>query len=337
MRALIHRNKTWRALAGEFGIRSRDQLTADLSFVVKRFFRQEQFHVGLSSAGLVRPDLSLPAYDGRIPDGGVSPIYNFFDRTGGGKGFHTSVTRRHARDWRGGRLSYDEHDGTDFVCPPGTPVVVSAPGVLVAVRDTWLRGGITAMVDHGDGIVTHYTHLSLVLAQVGTSLARGEVVGLSGVSGLDLVLFFPWVPPHVHYMVWDCGRPVDPFAAPGEEPRCEWLKRNEPTSSGALPGERVPSIADVDNTVDEQALDKLMGQCASDPLKRELDSTGTLAGKAAICEDTLHHAPSQWRASGTRLRRPDVGSAKTALTLPLARGLYDRALPIDRWWTRPRG
>ena len=41
---------------------------------------------------------------------------------GRGTSYEVTVTRRRMRDWRGGRLSYDEHDGTDFVCPPGSPL-----------------------------------------------------------------------------------------------------------------------------------------------------------------------------------------------------------------------
>ena len=94
----------------------------------------------------------MPAYRGLVPEDGRAPIFNLFDRVGGGWSFTQRVTRRAVRDYRGGRLSYDEHDGTDFVCPVGTPLVAAAPGQVVLIRDRWLRGGLTIAVDHGENL-----------------------------------------------------------------------------------------------------------------------------------------------------------------------------------------
>lgn len=153
------------------------QVARDLRTVLSHLPSRDRFAFGLSSAGFFRPDLSLPAYAGFIPTNGISPIYHFFDRVGGGTGYCSTVTRDRARDYRGGRLTYDEHDGTDFVCPPGTPLACAAPGVLVATLDRWLRGGLTACVDHGHGVVTQYTHLTAVSAEIGQPLRRGRPWG----------------------------------------------------------------------------------------------------------------------------------------------------------------
>ena len=64
-------------------------------------------------------------------------------------------------------------------------------------RDNWLRGGLTLCIDHGEGVVTQYTHLTSVICEPGQRVERGERIALSGVSGLDMTQFFPWVPPHV--------------------------------------------------------------------------------------------------------------------------------------------
>src|SRR5207248_2581223 len=139
------------------------------------------------------------------------------------------------------RLTYDEHDGTDFVCPPGMPLASAAPGVVVAVRDVFLRGGLTVIVDHGAGVVTQYTHCSKVIAEVGQPLLRGEVVALSGTSGIDMLSGFPWVAPHVHFMVWVRGRPVDPFVLRGERDRAgTWLHANDPRPSAPLADDPAP-------------------------------------------------------------------------------------------------
>src|SRR4051812_36996320 len=115
-------------LVERFGIRSRQQVFRDVRAVLRHLPRGDRYTFNVASASLLRPDLSLPAYAGFLPEDGISPIFNFFDRHGGAHDFRSTVTRSAAlRDWRGGRLSYDEHDGTDFVCPPGTPLVAAAP------------------------------------------------------------------------------------------------------------------------------------------------------------------------------------------------------------------
>ena len=51
-------------------------------------------------------------------------------------------------------------------------------------------------------------------------------MALSGYSGLDGFLMFPWSVPHVHFNVWLNGVYTDPFAAPGETSL--WLDGNAP-------------------------------------------------------------------------------------------------------------
>jgi murein DD-endopeptidase MepM/ murein hydrolase activator NlpD len=323
-------------LLDRFGIRSAEQVRRDLKTVLVHVWRGDRYRFGLRSTGLFRPDLSLPAYAGLAPAGGRSPIFNFFDRTGGARRWRGAVTRSAQRDWRGGRLSYDEHDGTDFVCPPGTPIVAAAPGVVVATRDTWLRGGLTACVDHGDGVVTQYTHLSSVVAGIGQRVERGEVIAASGVSGLDIAQFFPLIPPHLHFMVWVHGRPVDPYLAEGEGPRAgTWLERNDPRAVGRpLPGD--PSPSEISPGVDGAALTAVMATCLDERIRRELEDAPGDAARAAIVEDSLHHDAPAWPAEshGRRVRRPGDPS-RVVLTLPLTAELYRDAAAADTPWTRP--
>ena len=337
MEHFFQRNRSFRSMTAEFGIRDPRTLRQDLEVLVRRWAHGEQFDVGLSSAGLIRPDLSLPAYAGRAPADGLAPIYNLFDRVGGGKRYRTAVTRRRARDFRGGRLSYDDHDGVDLVCPPGTPLSCAAPGVLVAVRDTWLRGGMTACVDHGQGVVTHYTHLSKMVAEPGQPLRRGDTVALSGVTGLDMTMFFPWVPPHVHFMVWVDGHPVDPFRGSDEPQRAGlWMDGNEPrTAHGPLPSDSPPVQPGAE--LDVAAIDRTAAMCRSERVRNELQRAPSDAARAAIIEDDRHHGRDNWpeEARSTALRR--AGEAhRIDLTLPLPASEYRGVRLADRWWSRPR-
>lgn len=335
----IERTHPLPPLADRFGVRGPSRVLRDLATVLSHLPSGERFVMDLSTAGFFRPDLSLPAYAGLVPKDGLSPILHFFDRVGGGHNFRGAITRRTSRDYRGGRLTYDEHDGTDLVCPPGTPLASAAPGVVVATRENFLRGGLTACVDHGGGVVTQYTHLSAMVAEVGQPLARGETVGLSGAAGLDMISGFPWVAPHVHFMVWIDGRPVDPFVAPGEDEPARpgtWLHGNSPeTARGPLAGDPPPpSLSDI--AIDRRALDAVIERCASPDIRAEIERAPSDAARVAICEDSFHHDRSAWpdEARHSALRPPgDAASVK--LTLPLPAAIYRGIRILDAPWTRP--
>lgn len=325
-------------LAARFGIRSGAQLLQDLRTVASHLLPRDMYTFDLGSAALLRPEHSLPAYAGFVPNDGMAPIFNFFDRVGGGKNWRATVTRKTSRDWRGGRLTYDEHDGTDFICPPGTPVVAAAPGVVVAQRDRWLRGGLTACVDHGRGLVTQYTHLTSLLVEVGQAVERGEPIALSGHSGFDMTSFFPWVPPHLHFMVWIDGRPVDPYLSPGEPPLPgTWAERNAPRPArGPLPGDVSPSALRT-SPVLSKVIEEAVPQCIDPDVRAELERAPNDAARAAILEDSFHHDRHLWpQPVRARALRPQSEPPKASLTLPLGADLYCGARAADTRGTQPR-
>jgi murein DD-endopeptidase MepM/ murein hydrolase activator NlpD len=86
------------------------------------------------------------------------------------------------------------HTGIDFSGPKGSDVRVTAPGIVVFAGP---RGdyGNTVEVDHGYGVRTRYGHLSKILAQIGSPVDRGTIVGRLGSTGRS-------TGPHVHYEVW---------------------------------------------------------------------------------------------------------------------------------------
>lgn len=312
-------------LTERFGLRSVSQVGSDLGHVLSHFGRG--FQVGPSSIGHLRPDISIPAYAGRVPEDGRSPIMNLFDRVGGGDNFTQRVTKRSARDFRGGRLTYDEHDGTDFVCPVGTPIVAAAPGVVTLVRDRWLRGGLTVTVDHGGAVSTQYTHLSRVLVPMGAHVKRGEVIALSGASGLDLTLFFPWVAPHVHFMAWREGRPVDPFLQEGESrATAAWTKRNEPVAPSTKARQRASFPEPV---VDAKLAAEIAASCTDDKIRAEIRAVEHDPLRlVALLEDSLHHDRFAWPDVTVEGLRPPATDA-VRLSLPLDPTCYRGAFTAD--------
>ena len=193
------------------------------------------------------------------------------------------------------------------------------------------------MVDHGSGVVTQYSHLSKVLAEVGRPLVRGEPLAISGISSMDMVAGVPWVPPHVHFMVWVRGRPVDPFLARREKPRAgAWMHGNEPRTSNALPDDPdPPSLEEL--RIDEKVLDELMGLCIDPDILEELERASSPAGRAALMEDCVHHDRAAFVTNTVATNLRKGGDPSTVrLTLPLPASDYQGASPADSRFTRPR-
>lgn len=166
---------------------------------------------GLSSLRILRPRLAVPLWLGRRARGRLVPIYNLFNHTRPPLEDGWSVRKTRVRDFRGGTLSYDSHNGTDFAVPPGTVVVAAAPGRVLRISSEFDRGGLKVFIDHGGGLVTTSNHLARALVSVGDRVVRGQPVALSGMSGIDGLVTFPWSTPHVHFNVWLGGEYVDPF------------------------------------------------------------------------------------------------------------------------------
>lgn len=139
-------------------------------------------------------------------------ISNLFNHTQTPISDGWSVKRTQVLDFRGRRLTYNSHNGTDFAVPVGSTVCTAAPGKVVAVISEFNRGGLKIFIDHGQGLMTCYAHLARALVHVGSVLKRGSPIAISGYSGLDAAVSFPFGMPHVHFNVWLNGEPADPFA-----------------------------------------------------------------------------------------------------------------------------
>jgi murein DD-endopeptidase MepM/ murein hydrolase activator NlpD len=74
------------------------------------------------------------------------------------------------------------HSGIDFRGPVGTPIMAAAPGrvAFVGVKSGY---GNVVEVDHGQGILTRYAHLSGFTTRVGADVAAGEQIAKMGSTG----------------------------------------------------------------------------------------------------------------------------------------------------------
>jgi murein DD-endopeptidase MepM/ murein hydrolase activator NlpD len=96
------------------------------------------------------------------------------------------------------------HLGTDFAGAVGTPVLAAGRGVVAMVANFYLAG-TAVYVDHGQGLVTAYFHLSRADVSVGDTVAAGQRIGAVGKSGRV-------TGPHLHWVARFGAISVDPMS-----------------------------------------------------------------------------------------------------------------------------
>ncbi|WP_252272896.1 peptidoglycan DD-metalloendopeptidase family protein [Pseudomonas subflava] len=94
------------------------------------------------------------------------------------------------------------HSGLDFAVPSGTPIKAPAAGEVILIGDYFFNGK-TVFVDHGQGLISMFCHLSKVEVQLGQELPRGGVLGRVGATGRA-------TGPHLHWNVSLNDARVDP-------------------------------------------------------------------------------------------------------------------------------
>jgi murein DD-endopeptidase MepM/ murein hydrolase activator NlpD len=74
------------------------------------------------------------------------------------------------------------HTGIDYAVGPGTPLVAVADGTVAVAEDLFFTGN-AVFIDHGNGLVSMYFHLSEIKVQAGQDVKKGETLGLAGSTG----------------------------------------------------------------------------------------------------------------------------------------------------------
>ncbi|WP_157218669.1 peptidoglycan DD-metalloendopeptidase family protein [Flavisphingomonas formosensis] len=93
------------------------------------------------------------------------------------------------------------HNGVDLRAAVGTALHAPKDGVIHIFRNG--KGGLQAVIDHGNGLATGYAHLSKVNVANGARVKAGQTFALSGASGNV-------TGPHLHFTVTQDGKKIDP-------------------------------------------------------------------------------------------------------------------------------
>ncbi|OLB82881.1 MAG: M23 family metallopeptidase [Chloroflexi bacterium] len=151
-------------------------------------------------------------------------------------------------------LYYSGHDGYDYGLYY-EPVAAAAPGRVMYAN--WLDpnchsclSGQTIEIDHGNGLLTFYGHLSQIEVSKGQYVSRGQVIAISGMTGTA-------TGPHLHFGVYrlNCsGCPVDPYgwSGPGPDPYSRdmgdlWLSGSPRYASIQMPSVTLGATSELDN------------------------------------------------------------------------------------------
>ena len=94
------------------------------------------------------------------------------------------------------------HAGLDVAIGTGTPVLAPGDGVVLDIGDYYFCGK-TLFIDHGNGLLSLFCHLSEHTTKVGDSVRKGQVVARSGATGRASG-------PHLHWSVYLNGVSVEP-------------------------------------------------------------------------------------------------------------------------------
>jgi murein DD-endopeptidase MepM/ murein hydrolase activator NlpD len=99
-------------------------------------------------------------------------------------------------------IKRSQHEGLDFRVHTGTPVHAANAGRVILARNLYFEGNCV-VVDHGQGLMTVYMHLSKLQVKEGEKVREGQILGLSGGTGRV-------TGPHLHFAVRWQGEYLNP-------------------------------------------------------------------------------------------------------------------------------
>ena len=94
------------------------------------------------------------------------------------------------------------HSGLDIAAPAGTPIQAPASATVINTGDYYYNGN-TVFLDHGQGLISGYFHMTEIKVKAGQQLKQGDIIGTVGATGRV-------TGPHLHWNVYLNRTKVDP-------------------------------------------------------------------------------------------------------------------------------
>lgn len=207
---VMNNNGRWRAAIGvpldtpvgqaSFTLADGSARTFD---VHEHAYREQRLNVAQSYVSLSAENLERVGKERKIIDAALT---NWRDASLDSVNLRAPVNGPQSSSFGLRRFFNDEprspHKGMDISAPEGEPITAPRDGVVTTTGDFYFNGN-TVFVDHGQGFVTMYCHLSEIGVEEGQLVTEGETIGAVGATGRV-------TGPHLHFGTYMNGTAVDP-------------------------------------------------------------------------------------------------------------------------------
>jgi len=95
------------------------------------------------------------------------------------------------------------HNGLDIATKEGTPIKTTADGIIIESGDFFFSGNMV-FIDHGQGIISLYAHMSKIAVKTGDIVKQGDIIGSVGQTGRA-------TGPHLHFAIIANHQLIDPI------------------------------------------------------------------------------------------------------------------------------
>ena len=171
--------------------------------IVDHAYREQHLEVAPGFVSLSEENLARVGRDRKIIDAALN---NWRDYALDGVTLQMPVDGPKSSSFGTRRFFNDQprspHSGMDIAANEGTAILAPRDGIVTATGDFYFNGN-TVIVDHGQGYITMYCHLSEIGVQKGQTLATGESLGAVGATGRVTGA-------HLHFGTYLNGNAVDP-------------------------------------------------------------------------------------------------------------------------------
>ncbi len=190
----VKKGDTIDSLAKKYGLESSQPL---VDWPYNSFANDETFDLAAGQTlvipgGVMPEEIIRPVYQ-------MTPSQTLFARGSGALSWPASGTMTQYFSWY--------HNGDDIANSLGTPIAAADSGRVILAERSGYNGGYGkhVKVDHGNGLVTLYAHMSEVFVNVGDNVGRGGLLGKIGSTGRS-------TGPHLHFTVYQNGVAVNPLS-----------------------------------------------------------------------------------------------------------------------------